>query len=323
MKKIVATAFAVGLAMTASFAGAASSSADARTSFLPENNLKIPIHKDGTGGGLTEAQFNQVLDKVEGIYSPIIAKLGGQLKIERNWTDDTVNAYAQRIGSVYSVSMFGGLARESAVTQDGFALVVCHELGHHLGGAPKSGWATNEGGADYFGALKCLRRVFHSPGSSVFTRMESNDAVAQKACDASFKSASDRTVCLRSAAAGVSLGTLLNILGGGQVTPKLDTPDPSVVSQTDDSHPEAQCRLDTYFQASLCPAKWTADMSDTDANVGACTRSKGYTVGLRPLCWYKPGANELFAQPRVAETGKAAKSPALASLENGAAFSGL
>lgn len=324
MKKIVTSAFAVGFALTASFAAAASRSGEARTSFLPENNLKIPIHMDGTGGGLTEAQFNQVLDKIQGLYAPIIKARGGVLKIERRWTDDTVNAYAQRIGNTYQISMFGGLARQEAVTQDGFALVACHELGHHLGGAPKvSSWASNEGESDYFGALKCLRRVFNSPGSAVFTRLESNDAVAQKACDAQFQSASDRAVCVRSSAAGVSLGTLLNILGGGSVTPKLDTPDNSVVDTTDDSHPAAQCRMDTYFQAALCARPWNDSMSDTDPNVGACTRSQGFSVGLRPLCWYKPTPGELFAQPRVAESAKPVKSPAMASLENGTAFSGL
>jgi hypothetical protein len=33
--------------------------------------------------------------------------------------------------------MFGGLARHELVTDDGFMMVVCHETGHHLGGAPR------------------------------------------------------------------------------------------------------------------------------------------------------------------------------------------
>ena len=54
----------------------------------------------------------------------------------------------------------------TTITVDGMALVACHEMGHHMGGAPKidgwygSSWATNEGGADYYGTLKCARRFF-------------------------------------------------------------------------------------------------------------------------------------------------------------------
>lgn len=322
MRKTGISALAAGLVLTASFAAASPRASGMSDSFLPENNLKIPIHATGAGG-LTEAQFNQVLDKIEGLYAPIIKGLGGKLVIERNWTDDTVNAYAQRQGNVYKISMFGGLARHEAVTQDGFALVACHELGHHLGGAPKSGgrWASNEGQADYYGNLKCLRRVFSS-GTGMFTRAASNDEVALKACAAAYSTAGERAMCKREADAGVSLGTLLNILGGGTGSPQFDTPDTSVVETTDDSHPAAQCRLDTYFQAALCARPWTETMSDSDANVGSCTHAQGFNVGLRPLCWYKPGANELTAAPRVASSERDVKAPVLASL-NEAAFTGL
>lgn len=323
MRMIGMAAVAAGLALAATGAAAAPRSSAMTDSFLPENTLRIPIRADSAGKGLTEAQFNQVIDKIEGIYAPIIAGLGGKLQIERRWTDDTVNAYAQRLGDVYKVSMFGGLARHEAVTQDGFALVVCHELGHHLGGAPKKGarWASNEGQADYYGNLKCLRRVFSS-GTGMFTRAAANDEVAQKACSQSFSSASERALCLRESMAGVSLGTLLNILGGGTTPPQFDTPDTSVVEATDDNHPAAQCRLDTYFQAALCARPWTETMSDTDPNVGSCTRSQGFSVGLRPQCWYKPTPGELSAEPRVAQSQPAPKTPALASL-NENAFSGL
>ncbi|MDE2143341.1 MAG: hypothetical protein KGJ84_13105 [Elusimicrobia bacterium] len=325
MRKIGIAAIAAGLALAATFASAAPRT-EMKDSFLPENNLRIPIRATQEGG-LTEAQFNQVIDKVEGIFSPIIASMGGKLVIERRWTDDTVNAYAQRMGDVYHVSMFGGLARHPAVTQDGFALVICHELGHHLGGAPRSSsWASNEGEADYYGNLKCLRRVFSSPSATSFTRAAANDEVAQKACAKSYSKPADRALCLRTSMAGVSLGTLLNVLGGGTGAPQFDTPDNSVVDQTDDAHPAAQCRLDTYFQAALCARPWTETMDGADPKVGACTRSQGFTVGMRPLCWYKPGADELTAPAMTADVTRTVPVPAtFAALRSreGDAFTGL
>ena len=125
---------------------------------LPENDMKIPVGfktLNGTTAGLTEIEFNAVLDRLEKMYAPVIAKAGGNLKINRLWTDSTVNASAEQRGRTWLLNMYGGMARHPFMTVEGFATVACHELGHHLGGAPKiaswfgmNDWATNEGGAD-------------------------------------------------------------------------------------------------------------------------------------------------------------------------------
>ncbi len=265
--------------------------------FLPENDLRIPIGS-AQDKGITSAQFNVVLDQVQAVYGPIIAAKGGKLVINRLWDNDTVNASAQRSGNRYIINMYGGLARHAAVTQDGFALVACHEIGHHIGGAPKIGgqWATNEGGADYFANLKCLRRLFDTPAAASFTRMAGQDDVAKAACNASFSKPAEQASCLRGVMAAISVTTLL---AGGGALPNLSTPDPSVVDQTDDSHPEAQCRLDTYYQASLCPQPYKRDLSDADPAIGACVKSQGFSVGIRPRCWYKPPASETVPASRV------------------------
>ena len=130
------------------------------TGIAEENNLWIPAGM-GRDNGMTEERFNAIIDRAEEIYAPIISDEGATLQVVRKWSDGTVNAYAQQTGSTWKVTMFGGLARHDFVTDDAFALVVCHELGHHLGGAPKkkqifwSSWASNEGQSDYFANSKC------------------------------------------------------------------------------------------------------------------------------------------------------------------------
>jgi len=275
-------------AMLASAAGPASAGSVQKTfpSFLPENTLQIPV--GFSAAGLKENEFNQVLDRVQAVYGPIVAAKGGQLVIERNWDDPTVNAYATEDGKQWKISMFGGLARYPSITRDAFYLVACHELGHHLGGSPKisgTDWATNEGGADYYSTLKCLRRVLPA------TAPDGVDPVAAKACDASFRDRASRNRCKASAMAGFAAATLFQQLS--QTGPiSFATPDPSVVAAMDDSHPAAQCRLDTYFQGALCAKPVDQDVSNTDPNAGACTRKQRFAVGLRPRCWYKPPADE-------------------------------
>ncbi len=300
--------------------------------FLPPNHLKILVSIE-QAGGITHEQYDEVLDRLEEIYGPIVAAKGGKLQINRLWDDPTVNSDAWRRGKVWNLDMYGGLARYPAITQDGEALVACHEMSHHLGGAPKikrlfgrfGTWASDEGEADYAGALKCMRRMFSDEASARFTRTNIPDPVAQKACQEMYRSPQDRALCVRVSAAALSVTALFKALSGDGKDPHFDTPDPSIVKKTDDSHPATQCRLDTYFAADLCTQPVSSQLSDSNPAPGACTRSQGYSVGMRPLCWYKPPAGEpadmIPHAPFAPQMKKAVlKSGAFSTLKNGPAW---
>jgi len=268
--------------------------------FLPPNDLKIPVNSLDARG-IIETQFNEVINTIERIYKPVVAAQGKVLQINRLWTDSTVNANTSLSGNRFILNMYGGLARHETITMDGFALVVCHELGHHLGGAPKGGWATIEGQSDYYANLKCLRMVFADPAATAFTRVKGSDEVAQKECDAAFTAPADRAICLRAAMAGKSVSYLFKTLHNDPVFPGFDTPDPKVVTAMFTDHPATQCRMDTYLQGSLCQRPVTAPLSNTNTADGACTRSAGFSGGFRPLCWYKP-ANAAELLPPLQRT---------------------
>lgn len=253
--------------------------------FLPPNDLQI-LENDPAAGGITEAQFNAVLDRAEQVYGPIVAAAGGKLAINRLWKNGTVNASAYQSGGNWYLNMYGGLARHPTITVEGFTLVACHELGHHLGAFPKyegNDWATNEGGADYFANLKCLRLVFQ-PGE----RAETLDPIAEKACAANFPDEASRAHCGKGTMGGVSVAELFRALRRETTPYKLDTPDPKQVAEMYDAHPAGQCRLDTYFQGSLCTKPVSEAQSPTEPGPGACTAAQGFATGLRPRCWYKP-----------------------------------
>jgi len=265
---------------------------DGKEGILPENDFYISADAKNVGG-ITQEQFNAVIDQVEAIYSPIVSTEGGKLMVERKWDDGTVNAYAQRLGSTWKVSMFGGLARHDTITEDGFRLVICHEIGHHIGGAPRkssyysSTWASNEGQADYFSTLKCLRRVWmHEDNESVISHMDIPEALS-KSCREAWGETPDYAICVRGGMAGDSVARLFAALRT-QAPAKFETPDAKVVIKTDDNHPATQCRLDTYFQGALCEVSFNEDVSTSSEVKGTCHGSIGHTVGVRPLCWFKP-----------------------------------
>jgi hypothetical protein len=269
-----------------------SCSEDGKSGFLPENNMRIPVGMKSRIGGLTEAQFNSVIEKVEKIYSPVISNLDSKLVIERLWTNDNVNAYAKRdLPKVWTVQMFGGLARHTAITPDGFALVLCHELGHHIGGAPKkrstmNAWATSEGQSDYFATLKCLRQVFLNDNNAKIVKTLAAPAELTSACKKAFTK-DDVQICIRSGMAGASVANLFASLGSEKLA-SFSTPDLTVVSSNVDSHPATQCRLDTFFQGSVCEASLNEDVDQTDEIRGTCHKVSGHSNGMRPRCWHKP-----------------------------------
>ena len=267
-------------------------SEDGKSGFLPENDLYIPVGSKSISGGLSQAQFNAVITKVENFYAPIVADLGGKLVVERLWDDGNVNAYAKRdTPKVWTVQMFGGLARHETITADGFSLVLCHELGHHIGGAPKkrngrTPWASSEGQSDYFATLKCLRQVFLHDNNAAVVKKLAAPAHLVSACKKAFRK-DDVNICVRSGMAGASVAALFASMDDSKLA-NFSTPDLTVVTSNVDSHPATQCRLDTFFQGAICQVGFNEEVSQSDEIKGTCHGVTGYTTGLRPRCWHKP-----------------------------------
>ncbi len=262
--------------------------------FLPENKLNISVF-DPAAGPMKEQDFNSVLDEIEKYYTPVIAAKGGSLVVNRKWSDGTVNASANQSGRTWFLNMYGGLARHPSMNKDGFMLVACHEIGHHIGGAPKiaswwpgGAWATNEGGADYFASLRCLRAMFQETDNVAFVLAGGVDASVQRKCEQIYDTQSEENLCMRIAMAGYTGAMLFQTLHENPNALSFTTPDQNVVSRMYDDHPEPQCRLDTYYQGGLCRHDMNVELSNSDATVGTCNVSAGQSEGVRPLCWYKP-----------------------------------
>lgn len=232
---------------------------------------------------ISEEQFDSALEKIEQVYKPIVKSLGAELIVLKDWMDPTENAYAFREESKWYIYLYGGMARHSEMTEDGFLLTACHTIGHHLGGFPRVEWSSVEANADYFTTLKCLRRMWANGNSIEVVKSMEIDKPVKEQCELQWKTEFDRAVCKRSAMAGKSLARLLSVLVGEDSFPEFRAPDEIVVTKTNESHINSQCRLDTYFQGALCKADWNIPMGESDPNKGACRFGQ---VGGRPACWY-------------------------------------
>lgn len=289
------------------FASLVSSAAQAST--LPLNHLHLEDNPKVIYR-ISPTDFKRIVNEIVGTFSPFARMHGAELKANLLWNNGDVNAVAYRDGNLWSIDMYGGLARRKEVTPDAFALVVCHELGHHFGGYPfkrsnldGNAWAASEGQADYFSTQVCARMVWKRDREENAAHRLTVDRVAKEACDRAWKYQMDRDLCYRTADAGQSLATLMNVLEGARRPVRYAMPRRLQVPSTQVNHPAAQCRLETYLNGAIC--KRMPDLrnipglhihlgdgsgldEEKEAARSSCEEMGSFYDGSRPRCWFQP-----------------------------------
>lgn len=256
--------------------------------FLPKNNLKIPITIKNQG--ISEEEYHTVINKVLTVYGPTAARSGNSIQVNRLWESERVNAGTLKEDNNWVINLYGGFARHRETTADGYALVICHEIGHHIGGAPKKvspSWSSNEGQADYFATLKCLRNVFEKDDNIEIVKDKNPPEIIKEECSKSFTSEEEVALCIRSSLAGIAISKVSADVRQ-EVPTDITITDPNVVTETFEDHPLPQCRLDTYFSGAICEVSSRRLLSRIKPEKGTCHIKNGHERGRRPLCWFLP-----------------------------------
>ena len=242
---------------------------------------------------MTEHRFLEILKWFQKHYDDEIRAHGAELKIISDWKESMANAFAQREDNTWIIRVLGGLARHHMMTEDAFILVLCHEMGHHIGGAPKkkylfrTSWASTEGQADYYASLKCMRKLFATQDNVSLMRGVDVHPIVTAECRSSFIEENKIALCKRTAMASLSFGRFLNRRNQDHDPVSFDTPDTSTIRRTTNDHPKPQCRLDTSFSGAICPVNLSEQVSQYDPVSGTCHSSLGFERGLRSTCWYR------------------------------------
>lgn len=232
---------------------------------FPENLARIPVGVKGAGG-LEMNKTQALVDQFNSLYADDIKSRGGNLVINFQWENPKVNADAKRIGADYVINLYGGMVRYPEMNEDTISLILCHEIGHLIGGNPttsRNGQYSTEGQADYFSTLDCFRR-FVPRTLNVGREVPSN---FKTRCESSFVNVLDQQICVRAGLAGVLLMKVAASTGaslGG--VPDLTAADDTVVDRTNFGYPNLQCRLDTIVEGALCIDPHLCE---------------------RPSCWYR------------------------------------
>lgn len=160
----------------------------------------------------------------------------------------------------HEVTITGGLLRLPGLDADGAALILCHELGHGLGGPPykdhdelngKQDSFSTEGQADYFATFSCLPKVW----TQLDYEKRVDMPIAKKKCSTRFqKDSLNYNQCLRTFAAMRGFIVLLQHYKPQETRMNFEESDSrEVESVTTDPrfYPTSQCRLDTLMAGAL------------------------------------------------------------------------
>lgn len=259
-------------------------------SSFPENHLRFSPF-DKSNNGISHYTYQELQNLVLTAFEGTIKeKFGKVLTFEDAWDNEKVNAYCTRdLNDNPVIKIMGGMARHPELTKDAFLLIVCHELGHYMGGAPKAlrgnsgklSWSSTEGQADYFATAKCLPKIFKNQKENreiIKSVPGKNLRKAQKKCG------KEDAQCIRVAMAALSASKVFHSLREFEDYPDLENLDQSVAYVMDYGHPSPQCRLDTFLNGINCKDKLEVMFDNTDPKIGACNSERAD----RPKCWYRP-----------------------------------
>lgn len=251
--------------------------------------------KVAVASGISRSQYDAIADRMFWLYEPVANSLGYSIEFVRKWESSVINAASIYIGKTWNIQLDGGFPRYQGMTPDAYAIVVCHEIGHFIGGYPyksQFSWTNAEGAADYFATSKCFRRYAAEDSLEVNQKAIAGFKAPPRVtldCKSSFGTDLERAICLRSAKANLELTEAMSRMLRDAVKPSFEMHDENIVAETDPNHPANQCRLDTYLSGALCKVPATDMMSWTDERIAACTpQSYPEVATYRPRCWFKP-----------------------------------
>lgn len=236
--------------------------------------------------------YLKVINALNSIYAEKIADQGGHLKFVLSETPGAPNAYAAKKAEgsweITVISSFLSLSHQTVPT---LGIILCHEVGHFLGGKPYvvgkqltaavRAWAPKkmsvEGQADYFATSECIKNLAKKIPDLFINNKGLLNIPSTQECHRSYTSEQEIKLCN-----DILTATHQTILVYQQILEQLNIPsiffsriENATSERTLDlvgEYPELDCRYETFIKGTLC----------SSLNVNECDDLKWG----RPACWF-------------------------------------
>lgn len=242
-----------------------------------------------------EREMHRVAKEVISAYYPLAELAHKKLVLNWDMRSSITNVTGNEIpGNIWQIHAYGGLVLNSNLTTEAFRFILCHEIGHILGGNPR--WPSiypgimnsNSGQPDYYAASVCMKLVLRGQDNVRFVQRSRASAAIVTTCQSRFASyypsMNEIAICIRTLQAGEEgLRFIAGVLGSPM--PDIHHRDPQKAKLWEQAHPNVQCRLDTVVAGALCIYQPTGRAINEGeiANQFCASLPKG--LG-RPACWF-------------------------------------
>lgn len=211
------------------------------------------------------------------------------ISVEEN---ESVSAAADHTSAELKVILNSRLLKSPRLTADGLRMIICHELGHLFGGAPRSHppfewdglvasdgltFMSSEGQADYYAGLVCFKKLARLSDIAV-DEARIGSELRRKCQELAGFEEDELELCYRAALGGLDFLTVTY-----DFPISCETEDTSVAPDLiRNTYPSRQCRLDTIIRGASCPDDFLLALDFTHDSSNSCRMS----YAERPPCWH-------------------------------------
>ncbi len=241
---------------------------------------------------IDKADYLQLTRTLETTYAEQIRSLGGKLKFTLKESTDSPNAFAaKRVDGTWEVTVVETLLSLKEQTKSTLGIILCHEIGHFLGGepyvvgiqltpavrsrAPKK--MSCEGQADYFATSDCIKNLGQKlPDLFSDNQGLLNPSMAEE-CNQNYEDQEKKNQCLETLVAShqtvlvyQKMLQAMNVLSGffGRIENERSDRTLNHVGE----YPSLDCRYQTFINGTLC-----SGLSENECNDAKWAR---------PACWF-------------------------------------
>lgn len=245
-----------------------------------------------THASIDKADYLQLTSALDAAYSEQVRSLGGKLKFTLKESTDSPNAFAaKRADGTWEVTVVETLLSLDEQTKSTLGIILCHEIGHFLGGepyvvgiqltpavrsrAPKK--MSCEGQADYFATSECIKTLTrHLPELFSDNKGLLNPSMAEE-CNQNYENKEDKNQCLETLVASYQTVLVyqkmlqrMNVPAGFFGKIENDRTDRTLDSVGE--YPSLDCRYQTFINGTMC----------SGPSENECNDAKW----ARPACWF-------------------------------------
>lgn len=183
-------------------------------------------------------QFYTTPTQILQLFQTELAQKPYPLVLNAEWESPFFGAGVSLYENNFRLMILGGTTRIKGLTPDAYAAIVCHELGHVIGGSPFqtiqfAEWSSAEGQSDFFAANICLPRYFRSLN-------ETEDKITARVEEAGYKMIQSFSLVIKE--------------GDGFIRFKADTTKTNATLIN--TYPSLQCRYENFRNPTTRPGCW-------------------------------------------------------------------